>query len=177
MQIYRKTLLSIGYGLSHHIQLYRFCTQNSVGNFHEQVIPFLVSLYLHATFVSVKGACTCGWAWIFFRSYYGYVYKKGVPILFLSTIPAYCCVWYMIGGTIYGVSTMDWELCHWKVLLLISVFGGQELFRCMMHLWTVNLRIRTLTMASCAKCHGCYPDSLVSLSYIWLFNVPYCKKE
>ncbi|KAL3759175.1 hypothetical protein ACHAWU_001193 [Discostella pseudostelligera] len=78
-----------------------------VGNFHEQVIPFLVSLYLHATFVSVKGACTCGWAWIFFRSYYGYVYKKGVPILFLSTIPAYCCVWYMIGGTIYGVSTMD----------------------------------------------------------------------
>jgi len=108
LQIYKKkTLLSIGYGLSHHIQLYRFCTQNSVGNFHEQVIPFLVSLYLHATFVSVKGACTCGWAWIFFRSYYGYVYKKGVPILFLSTIPAYCCVWYMIGGTIYGVSTMD----------------------------------------------------------------------
>ncbi|KAL7540839.1 hypothetical protein ACHAXR_011012 [Thalassiosira sp. AJA248-18] len=75
------------------------------GNFNEQLAPFLLGLYLYATFVSVKGAATYGWAWLFFRSYYLYVFKRGVPSLFLSTIPAYCCVWAMIGGTVYDVSS------------------------------------------------------------------------
>eukprot|EP00571_Detonula_confervacea_P015703 CAMPEP_0172297344 /NCGR_PEP_ID=MMETSP1058-20130122/406_1 /TAXON_ID=83371 /ORGANISM="Detonula confervacea, Strain CCMP 353" /LENGTH=187 /DNA_ID=CAMNT_0013006487 /DNA_START=55 /DNA_END=618 /DNA_ORIENTATION=+ len=74
------------------------------GNFSEQIIPFLLSLHLYATFVSVRGAVLFGWAWLFFRSYYGWAFKRGVPVLFLSTIPAYCCVWGMIGGTIYEVS-------------------------------------------------------------------------
>ncbi|KAL7538354.1 hypothetical protein ACHAXR_009241 [Thalassiosira sp. AJA248-18] len=40
----------------------------------------------------------CGWTWLFYRSHYLQVFKKVVPTLFLSTIPAYCCVWAMIGG-------------------------------------------------------------------------------
>ena len=76
----------------------------SVGNYQEQLAPFLISLYLYATFVSVHGAVKFGWAWIFFRSYYISVFKRGPPLLFLSTIPAYWCVWMMIGGTIYRLS-------------------------------------------------------------------------
>lgn len=74
------------------------------GNFNEQMTPFLISLYMYATFVSVNGAVKIGWAWLFFRSYYLFVFKKGGFVLFLSTMPAYCCVWGMIGGTIYEVS-------------------------------------------------------------------------
>jgi len=68
----------------------------SVGNLMEQMIPFLVSLYSYATFVSVAGAVKCGWAWIFFRSYYSFVFKKPFPAIFTSTLPAYACIWYML---------------------------------------------------------------------------------
>ena len=76
----------------------------TAGNLFEQLIPFIVSLYLYATFVSVSGAAKYGWAWVFFRSYYGLAYKRPFPTLFLSTIPAYICVWGMVGGTVYTLS-------------------------------------------------------------------------
>merc|ERR1712071_729988 len=62
-----------------------------VGNLLEQLLPFLVSLYGHAVFVNVSHATKLGWAWILFRSYYG--------------IPAYACIWWMLGTAVYKAST------------------------------------------------------------------------
>ena len=73
-------------------------------NYLEQLIPFLAAVYLYSTFVSVSGAVKFGWAWLFFRSYYGWAFKMPFPGLFLSTMPAYGCVWGMIGMTVYTVS-------------------------------------------------------------------------
>ncbi|KAL7505960.1 hypothetical protein ACHAXN_003350 [Cyclotella atomus] len=76
----------------------------TVANYSEQIIPFLVSLCLCASFVSVARATTLGWMWLVFRSYYPLVYMKGPPILFLSTLPAYTCVWMMLGETVMTIS-------------------------------------------------------------------------
>ncbi|EJK45114.1 hypothetical protein THAOC_36293 [Thalassiosira oceanica] len=76
----------------------------TVGNYNEQLAPFLIGMYLYASFVSVKGAAQYGWAWLLFRSYYEWGYRR-VPALFLSTIPAYGCVLALIGGTVREVSS------------------------------------------------------------------------
>lgn len=78
----------------------------AAGNLLEQMIPFLVSLFGYATFVSSGGAAKIGWAWLFFRSYYLVAYKTG-GMMFLSTMPAYCCVWFMLLYAVYGASTME----------------------------------------------------------------------
>lgn len=72
-------------------------------NFLEQLIPFFASMLSYATFVDVGGAARISWAWFFFRSYYPYAYKR-FPLLFASTIPAYFCVWYMMGFAIYSAA-------------------------------------------------------------------------
>jgi hypothetical protein len=76
----------------------------TVVNYTEQIIPFLISLFLCATFVSVATAAKCGWLWLFFRSYYPLVFRKGIPWLFCSTLPAYSCIWTMLGLTISAIS-------------------------------------------------------------------------
>lgn len=78
----------------------------TVANYTEQIIPFLVSLFACASFVSVARATSLGWMWLVFRSYYPFVYMKGPPILFLSTLPAYWCVWMMLGETVMVISQM-----------------------------------------------------------------------
>lgn len=95
--------------ITHTIYVYTFIllflhVLKSAGNFNEQLVPFIISLFLYSTFVSVKGACYLGWAWLFFRSYYFIVYGWGIPFLFLSTIPAYCCIWGMLFGTVWELS-------------------------------------------------------------------------
>mmetsp|Transcript_21530 Transcript_21530/g.49357 ORF Transcript_21530/g.49357 Transcript_21530/m.49357 type:complete len:193 (-) Transcript_21530:107-685(-) len=80
----------------------------TVGNYNEQLVPFLIGMYLYASFVSVKGAAQYGWAWLLFRSYYEWGYRR-VPALFLSTIPAYGCVLALIGGTVREVSSRGAE--------------------------------------------------------------------
>ena len=74
------------------------------GNFAEQLPPFLVGLYLYSTYVSVGGAAKLGWLWLIFRSYYVPAFHRGIPTLFLSTMPAYNVVWWMIGVSVYEVS-------------------------------------------------------------------------
>ena len=64
----------------------------SVGNLLEQSVPFLTSLWLHAVFVSPQSAATLGWAYLGFRSIYPVVFYKGLPYLFLSTIPGYAII-------------------------------------------------------------------------------------
>ena len=61
----------------------------TVGNIMEQSFPFLVSLWLHAIFVSVNGAAKLGWAWLLSRAIYPAVFTPGIPFLFLSTMPGY----------------------------------------------------------------------------------------
>jgi uncharacterized MAPEG superfamily protein len=61
----------------------------TVGNMMEQSFPFLLSLWLHAIFISVDGAAKLGWAWLLSRVIYPAVFTSGIPILFLSTMPGY----------------------------------------------------------------------------------------
>ena len=77
-----------------------------VGNYLEQLVPFLLSLFGHALFVSANQAAAIGWAWVFFRSYYGFVFGRPFPALFTSTIPAYLCVWWMAGTAIHAAATL-----------------------------------------------------------------------
>lgn len=74
------------------------------GNLLEQMTPFLGSIFAYATFVSSGDAAKIGWIWIFFRSYYPYAYNR-YPFLFASTIPAYCCVWFMLGKSVFEAAS------------------------------------------------------------------------
>eukprot|EP01082_Thalassiosira_pseudonana_P014791 g13351.t1 g13351 contig8:465505-467258(+) len=95
------SLVKIKYGLENFNVL---AANRSAGNYGEQLIPFLVSLYLYSTFMSVDGAIKCGWSWLVFRSYYSWAFKIPFPGVFLSTMPAYFCIWWMIGGTVYAIA-------------------------------------------------------------------------
>ena len=70
------------------------------GNYMEQLLPFLISMYSFATFVSAGNAAKIGWLWLCFRSYYYPAYKRG-PLLFACTMPAYACIWGMLGVSVY----------------------------------------------------------------------------
>ena len=78
-----------------------------VGNYLEQLVPFLLSLFGHALFVSASRAAAFSWAWIFFRSYYGLAFGRPFPALLASTIPAYCCVWWMAGPAIHAAAALE----------------------------------------------------------------------
>jgi hypothetical protein len=97
----KPSLMKIKYGTDN----FRVIAANrSAGNYQEQLIPFLISLYIYATFVDVASAAKIGWGWIAFRSYYNIVFKLPFPALLFSTLPAYTCIWYMLGYTIYFIA-------------------------------------------------------------------------
>jgi hypothetical protein len=58
----------------------------------EQSIPFLVSLGLHAALVDVGCAAQLGWWWLLFRAMYPLCFSRGIPILFVSTLPSYAFI-------------------------------------------------------------------------------------
>ena len=60
-----------------------------VGNLGEQGPLFLISLWLHAAFVSPAAAAQIGWVWLIARTIYPVVFRLGIPWLFLSTLPGY----------------------------------------------------------------------------------------
>ena len=72
------------------------------GNFMEQFPPFLLGLYGHTIFVDANRAAAVGWLWVAFRCYYpfGFGRDRSSPMIFVSTIPAYCCVWYLVIATV-----------------------------------------------------------------------------
>lgn len=76
----------------------------SMGNYLEQLMPFVFSLIGYAAFVNAKRAAMLGWAWTFFRMYYPIVFSMPFPTLLLSTMPAYACIWYMLGITVYTIA-------------------------------------------------------------------------
>ena len=88
------TVGDIKYGVVPNLKMR--CADRTVGNYVEQSIPFMVALWSHAIFISPVSAARCGWTWLFCRSYYPFVYGQ-VPRVFLSTVPAYGVVFYMMG--------------------------------------------------------------------------------
>ena len=78
-----------------------------MGNFLEQLPPFVLSLLAYTLFVSANGAAALGWAWLGFRSYYPLAYSRPFPTLLLSTMPAYACVWWMICASVYKAAALS----------------------------------------------------------------------
>jgi hypothetical protein len=77
----------------------------SVGNLIEQSIPFLFSLWMCAVFYSPSYAARHGWYWLLSRSYYPFVFYKGLPWILFSTIPGYiiiCLLLYPVASTALG---------------------------------------------------------------------------
>ena len=72
----------------------------TAGNYMEQLVPFLIIMFGHAAFVDANWAAVYGWIWLFFRSYYPIVYNYPFPALFLSTLPSYSIVWWMLFVTV-----------------------------------------------------------------------------
>jgi hypothetical protein len=72
----------------------------TVGNFLEQSPAFLVSLWLHSAFVSPVNASAFGWTWLGFRAVYPWAYRLRFPGVFISTMPAYGCVFYLLGEVV-----------------------------------------------------------------------------
>jgi uncharacterized MAPEG superfamily protein len=68
----------------------------SVGNMLEQAMPFLVSLWLHASFVGPDSATNWGWYYLASRSIYPLAFYLGVPYLLLSTLPGYFVIFKLI---------------------------------------------------------------------------------
>ena len=78
----------------------------TLGNFWEQLVPFLVSLLGYALFVDANRAAVLGWAWLFFRSYYPFLFALPFPGVLASTVPAYWCVWWMVGATVLAAARL-----------------------------------------------------------------------
>ena len=64
----------------------------TVGNMLEQSAPFLTGLVLHAVLVSVDSASQLGWCWLLSRLIYPVCFSRGIPLLFVSTMPGYACI-------------------------------------------------------------------------------------
>jgi hypothetical protein len=75
----------------------------TVGNYLEQSVPFLTSLWLHAAFVSPVNAAAIGWCWIAARFVYPWAYKRPFPAVFVSTLPSYACNIYLLGEVVRSV--------------------------------------------------------------------------
>lgn len=74
----------------------------TAGNMIEQAVPFLVSLWLSAIFVSPTGAAKLGWLWLLFRSFYPFVFSG--PWLPLSTVPGYVIVFMLLQPVATGAT-------------------------------------------------------------------------
>lgn len=77
-----------------------FISDRTFLNMLEQCPLFLTGLWMHAIFVSPETAATAGWLYIVFRSMYPFLFPMGMPWFFLSTMPNYMVVWYLIGTTV-----------------------------------------------------------------------------
>ena len=83
------SFVDVKYGMAAGNKHFALNADRTVGNMMEQSLPFLVSLWLHAIFVDIGSAAQLGWIWLLFRAIYPVVFARGVPLLFLSTVPGY----------------------------------------------------------------------------------------
>jgi hypothetical protein len=72
----------------------------TVGNTIEQGLPFVVSLWLYAVFVSPKYAAMLGYIYVISRSYYPFVFS-GFPWILSSTLPGYLVISFCVGSLVY----------------------------------------------------------------------------
>lgn len=75
-----------------------------VANTHEQIIPFLCAMWIHATFVSPTVAGILGFIWVALRIIYTLLMPKALENinpkrLFASTLPQYLIIWYLFLST------------------------------------------------------------------------------
>ena len=86
------SFVDVKYGMAAGKKYLALNGDRTVGNMIEQSIPFLASLWLHAVFVNVGSAAQLGWFWLLFRAIYPAVFSRGIPVLFLSTVPGYLII-------------------------------------------------------------------------------------
>lgn len=72
----------------------------TVGNTVEQMGPFLVSLWLHAIFVSTRSAYNYGVIYVISRSFYPLLFYMGGSWILLSTLPGYACILTLLAGVV-----------------------------------------------------------------------------
>jgi hypothetical protein len=72
----------------------------TVGNCLEQMVPFLLSLWMYAIFISPSDAAYYGTIYVVTRAYYPFVFRLGGPWLLTSTLPNYICIWIMLAQLI-----------------------------------------------------------------------------
>lgn len=80
----------------------------AVANTHEQMVPFLVSMWLHAVFVSVSHATILGLGYVLLRAIYPTLLGRSVTKtqskrVFFVTGPCYGIVFYLLGRTVHAV--------------------------------------------------------------------------
>ena len=77
----------------------------AVANTHEQMVPFVVALWLHAVFVSPTAATILGLAYVVLRSLYPVLLGRELggtqsKRVFAVTGPSYAIVFYLLGSTL-----------------------------------------------------------------------------
>ena len=80
----------------------------AVANTQEQMVPFLLSMWLHAVFVSPTHATWLGLLYVVLRSLYPVLLgarlsKTQSKRVFLVTGPCYAIVFYLLGSAVYAV--------------------------------------------------------------------------
>lgn len=78
----------------------------AVANMHEQMGPFLASMWLHALFVSAPHAAGLGGVYVVLRGVYPFLLGKSLSKtqskrVFFVTGPCYAIVFYLLGSTVY----------------------------------------------------------------------------
>jgi hypothetical protein len=82
----------------------------AVANTHEQMVPFLLSMWLHAVFVSPTHATILGLVYVVLRAVYPRLLGKSVSKtqskrVFFVTGPCYAIVLYLLGRTVHAATT------------------------------------------------------------------------
>jgi uncharacterized MAPEG superfamily protein len=77
------------------------CSDRTFLNMLEHSPAFLISLWMHAVFVSPESAALGAYCYIAFRAIYPIAFTMGIPWLYISTFPMYWIVWYFIGSAVY----------------------------------------------------------------------------
>lgn len=82
----------------------------AVINTQEQMVPFLVSLWLHTVFVSATVATALGLAYVVLRSIYPVLLGRRLSRtqskrVFFVTGPSYAIVFYLLGSTVFVAVT------------------------------------------------------------------------
>lgn len=80
----------------------------AVANTHEQMVPFLLSMWLHAVFVSASHAAALGGAYVVLRALYPTLLGRSVSKtqskrVFFVTGPCYGIILYLLGRTVHAV--------------------------------------------------------------------------